>query len=98
MPIIKRRKDDNGNGDYKNRALFDIKTIVLIISFLGGGAGINFATNGMDNKIEILESKFNSYCESQKNQDKLKTKMIEDKFNQIKDELKEIKEMIKDLK
>lgn len=99
MPVLKKRSDDNiEDQEHKNRVLFDLKTILVIISALGGGAGINLATNGTQGKIEILESKFNTYCESQKEQDALKMKMIDNKFNMIKETLKEIKDLIKEKK
>lgn len=97
MPLIKTRSNDNGE-EYKNRAIFDRKTILLVLALIGGNTGFNLATNDKDTKIELLEQRFETYCESQKDQDKLKMRMIQKEFEHINETLDKIEEMLKDLK
>lgn len=107
----KVRADDDGNNEgYKQRAVLDAKTIILVISFLLGGGlgnvGINQFTgndhiselNSIDNRLQAVEINFGNYKESQAHEQALRNINLETKLTAIQSSIKDLKDLLNQMR
>lgn len=107
MPT-RRRNDDNGNEDYKNRRTFTIKELIMIVAFITGG-GLGFLGNeATDETKQCLDKVESSVAKQETELQSLKTHLNEyiksqealngQKDQALREDLSEIKSSIVELR